>query len=201
MPDWFAHIMLGVILSTCLRLTREKRVLFLIGTVMPDLVRLLYLISSLLDFQSFTTLVASPLNNSTHSLLGVLVYSMFISVFFEPSLDLEHSMESTIKVNAGHVFLQKWQKTTSKPIFLLVLGGIAHLFLDTFMYPYGGGIYWLYPVTIAMFRWSFKAWWPSSLEAIIVLAPFFLVSLIVEFFIILAKKKGYLQRSIGTTAT
>ena len=201
MPDWFAHIMLGVVLSTCLRLTREKRVIFLIGTVMPDLVRLLYLISTMIGFQSFTTLIASPLNNGAHSLLGVLAYSMFISVFFEPSLDLNQSTVKIIGLNSFHVFVQKWQDATSKPIFLLVLGGIAHLFLDTFMYPYGGGIYWLYPLNFALFKWSFKAWWPSSIDAIITLAPFFVAALIVEYIIIVAKKKGIFPRSSGKTTT
>jgi len=161
-------------------MTKEKRVLFLIGNVMPDFVRLLYLISSAINFQSFTTLIAVPLNNGSHSLLGVLAYAVFISIFFEPSLAFKQSSFKVIKPGHGPAIVRKWQAATEIPLFLLVIGGVAHLFLDTFMWPFGGGIYWLYPLNGAEFLWSFKAWWPSSPDAIIFLAPFFVVALIAE---------------------
>lgn len=189
MPDWFAHLMFGTCLSTCFRMTREKRVIFLIGNVMPDFVRLLSIISTTMHLLPFTTLIAIPLNNGSHSLLGVLAYSVFVSIFFESSLELKQTPVNIIKAGRVHVIMQKWQSATDKPLFLLVIGGIAHLFLDTFMWPFGGGIFWLYPLNSAVFEWSFKLWWPSSLDAIIIITPFFVAALVAELAIAVAKKR------------
>jgi len=200
MPDWFAHLMFAMCLSTCLRLTKEKRVLFFIGNVMPDFVRLLTLLSNMVNFKSFTTLVANPLNSGSHTLLGVLAYALFISIFFEPSLGLGQAPLNLTGKSRGYVFLQKWQALTEKPVVVLVIGGIAHLFLDTFMWPFGGGLNWLYPLSGAAFSWSFKAWWPSSFDAIIILTPFFVAAVIAEVIIARIKKRTSSRILLGTTS-
>jgi hypothetical protein len=194
MPDWFAHIMLATIVSTGLRLTREKRVLFFIGNVMPDLVRFLVIIPRLLniDDDAFSAMISSPINTSSHSLLGVIAYALLISIFFEPSLSaiMASPIQSgAMEGNALKSFLAKWKSASSSPLFLLVLGGITHLFLDTFMWPMGGGILWLYPLNQAAFRWTFGAWWPSTFDGIVVLAPFFAAALVAELALALWKKK------------
>jgi hypothetical protein len=188
MPDWFAHIMLATVASTCLRLTGGKRVLFFIGNVMPDLIRFLVLIDYMLDSPAFYSLVGVPLNIGAHSLLGVLAYAILLSIFFEPTITKpvtlmpEGSLQAAITRNSGFTAAasRRWQLLSGKPIFLLVLGGVTHLFLDTFMWPYGGGIMWLYPLEHAAFRWSFGAWWPGTLDGIVWLLPFFTAAIIFE---------------------
>nr|MDO8111076.1 hypothetical protein [Candidatus Sigynarchaeota archaeon] len=194
MPDWFAHIMLAVIVATCLRITGAKRVLFIIGNVMPDFVRFLIIIGNALDLQTFNVLVSGPINSGSHTLLGVFAYALFISIFFDRSLAPVNPAASPLEIQGEHpafarALVARWTRATDSPLFLLVAGGIVHLFLDTFMWPYGGGLYWLYPITHAAFRWSFGAWWPSTYEAIMVLAPFFIAAVVVECILVMRKKK------------
>jgi hypothetical protein len=193
-PDWFAHLMLATAVSTCLRLDPWKRTLFFLGNVMPDLVRILVIADDIINSNVFYNLVSQPINAGSHSLAGVLAYSLFMSNFFEQTLpeafnkgDLPAAM--TKKPGILLRISRWWCGASKSPFLLLVLGGVLHLFLDTFMWPYGGGIMWLYPLNNAWFRWSFGAWWPSTFDGILWLAPFFVAAVVAELAIAFKRKR------------
>ncbi|MBN2152173.1 MAG: metal-dependent hydrolase [Candidatus Lokiarchaeota archaeon] len=185
MPDWFAHLMLATVASTCLRLDPWKRTLLFVGSVMPDLVRVLVLVDSVVHSGWFYTFVALPVNTGSHTLLGLLAYSLFLSLFFEPALPAAVTGKGLGAVigrrSVPAARLARWWRDASRsPFFLLFVGGVLHLFLDTFMWPYGSGIMWLYPLSDAWFRWSFGAWWPGAVDGILWLSPFFAAAVAVE---------------------
>lgn len=166
---------------------------------MPDLLRLLIIFGNFFNNEFFLEFVGYPINESSHSLVGVLALSCLISIFFEESLKPTQLKMIKHQINENsygfkfklHKFQSFWKKKIKNPFFLLFLGGLFHLFLDTFMWPWAGGINWLYPFDFAMFRWSFKLWWPSSFNAIFVLFPFFIISLILKMIFHFYKKKYY----------
>ncbi|MEX2681686.1 MAG: metal-dependent hydrolase [Candidatus Sigynarchaeota archaeon] len=185
MPDWFAHLMLAYVVSACLRLDARKCTIFFIGNVMPDLVRIMVLADNIVHSDFLYYFIALPINTASHSLLGVFAFALFISLFFEPTLPAGISGGNLHAINARKPVLldhlaRWWQKVSIRPFFLLIFGGIVHLLLDTFMWPYGGGIFWLYPLTDAWFRWSFGAWWPSTFDGILWLLPFFVATIACE---------------------
>lgn len=188
MPDWIAHLMFGTILSFLLGIKGEKRIIFLISNLMLDFLRFPIFITEFLNQDLLSEFISYPINESSHSIIGVLALASFISIFFEESLEplesglIKHQLNSN---KSGfkfklHKFQSIWQTKIESPFFLLFLGGLFHLFLDSFMWPWAGGINWLYPLDFAIFRWSFKLWWPSSFDAIILLFPIFLISLILK---------------------
>jgi len=188
MPDWIAHLMFGIILSFLLGIKGEKRIIFLIGNLMPDFLRFPIFITEFLNLDLLSEFISFPINQSSHSIIGVLALASFISIFFEGSLEpLESGLikNQLISNKSGLKFKllkfqSMWQTKIKSPFFLLFLGGILHIFLDSFMWPWTGGINWFYPLDFAMFRWSFKLWWPGSFDAIILLLPFFIISLILK---------------------
>ncbi len=191
MPDWIAHIMFGTILSNILGIKKEKKIIFLIGNLMPDFLRFPIFITEFLNLEIISYFISYPINESSHSIIGVLALASFISIFFEKSLKPLESVEIKHQFNLnenGFKFkllkLQSiWQTKIKSPFFLLFIGGLFHLFLDMGLWPWAGGINWLYPFDFAMFRWSFKLWWPGSYDAIILLAPVFIAFLILKWFI------------------
>jgi hypothetical protein len=194
MPDWFAHLMLATVVSTCTRLDPWKRTLFFLGNVMPDLVRILVIADDLIHSNAFYTLVSQPINAGSHSLAGVLAYSLFISIFFEQALPeafTKGDLPVAMAKKPGMVFRigRWWGGASRSPFLLLVLGGVTHLFLDTFMWPFGGGVMWLYPIDNAWFRWSFGAWWPSTFDGILWLLPFFAAAIVAEIALTIKAKR------------
>jgi len=190
--------MFGTILSFILGIKGEKRIIFLIGNLMPDFVRFL-IITDFFNLDLLSEFISYPINESSHSIIGVLALASFVSVFFEESLKplesglIKHQLNSN---KSGLKFkllkLQSmWQTKIKSPFFLLFIGGLFHLFLDSFMWPWAGGINWLYPLDFAMFRWSFKLWWPGSFDAIILLTPIFLIFLILGTIIHIHKTKSH----------
>jgi len=165
---------------------------------MPDFVRFL-IITDFFNLDLLSEFISYPINESSHSIIGVLALASFVSVFFEESLKplesglIKHQLNSN---KSGLKFkllkLQSmWQTKIKSPFFLLFIGGLFHLFLDSFMWPWAGGINWLYPLDFAMFRWSFKLWWPGSFDAIILLTPIFLIFLILGTIIHIHKTKSH----------
>lgn len=161
MPDWLAHLMLGWTLAIVAGIRGHRRIIFLVGNVLPDLVRFLVVLGESLSLDWFNRYIAYPVNVGSHSILGVVVYSVFIGmlVILPPS-----SLEETTKVS-------RWRSWLDHPAFLLFLGGITHLVLDTFMWPWAGGVPWLFPLMDPALTWSFQATWPGSLDAVLVLLP------------------------------
>ena len=199
MPDWIAHLMFGTILSFILGIKGEKRIIFLIGNLMPDFMRFPVFITEFLNLDLLSEFITFPINESSHSIIGVLALASIISIFFEKSLepleygeikDLLNSNKNDFKYKLFK-FQSLWQTKIKSPFFLLFLGGLFHLFLDSFMWPWAGGINWLYPFDFAIFRWSFKLWWPGSFDAIILLTPIFLISLILKAIIHIHQTKNH----------
>ncbi|MBA7503601.1 hypothetical protein ES706_02212 [subsurface metagenome] len=199
MPDWIAHLMFGTILSFILGIKKEKRIIFLIGNIMPDFLRFPVFITEFLNLNLLSIFISYPINESSHSIIGVLALASFISIFFEESLEpleygeIKHNLNTNknnykFKLNK---FQSIWQTKIKSPFFLLFIGGLFHIFLDSFMWPWAGGINWLYPFDFAIFRWSFKLWWPSSFDAIILLFPIFIISLIIKKVLNIYKVKNH----------
>lgn len=196
MPDWIAHLMFGTILSFILGIKKEKRIIFLIGNIMPDFLRFPVFITEFLNQDLLSEFFSFPINESSHSIIGVLALASFISIFFEDSLKplesglIKHQLNSNksgLKFKLLK-FQSMWQTKIKSPFFLLFLGGIFHIFLDSFMWPWTGGINWFYPLN---FKWSFKLWWPSSFDAIILLFPIFIISLIIKKVLNIYKVKNH----------
>ncbi len=199
MPDWIAHLMFGTILSFILGIKKEKRIIFLIGNIMPDFLRFPVFITEFLNLNLLSIFISYPINESSHSIIGVLALASFISILFEESLEpleygeIKHNLNTNknnykFKLNK---FQSIWQTKIKSPFFLLFIGGLFHIFLDSFMWPWAGGINWLYPFDFAIFRWSFKLWWPSSFDAIILLFPIFIISLIIKKVLNIYKVKNH----------
>jgi hypothetical protein len=187
--------MLATVASTCLRLDPWKRTLFFIGNVIPDLVRILVVAERIVQSPTFYNFVALPINSASHSLAGVLAFSLLLSLLFETTLPAGTTggeLHAAIAKRPGLVarLARWWHGASRSPFFLLFLGGVVHLFLDTFMWPYGGGIMWLYPLNDAWFKWSFGAWWPSTFDGILWLSPFFAAAVVAELAITFKKKRG-----------
>lgn len=146
---------------------------------MPDFVRVFVFLDYFINVDKYYELVAYPINYASHSLVGVLALSYFLALFFDEKLKPFESkiVEISKKNSKFYTFQQKWIEKLRSPLFLLVLGGLFHLLLDTGMWPWAGGINWLYPLNLAPFEWSFKLWWPSTPDAMIILAPILAISL------------------------
>ncbi len=206
MPDWLAHVMLGFSVSTVMRMKGYQRVLFLIGNVLPDLVRFASIFTRFIDSTVLTKFVTFPINYGSHSILGVIVYALFLSIFFKSTLapclnggtqragDGVQETTRIAPVQPRDVlftgFHARLAPMMEKPLFLLILGGILHLFLDTFMWPWAGGVNWLYPLEGAAFAWSFKVIWPTDYDAILVLLPVTIACILVDIFIVFKEKHG-----------
>ena len=175
MPDWIAHLMLGWVVAVALKIGGARRVIFLIGNVIPDIVRFLNVLATMFAPSWFYAYVAHPINVGSHSILGVIAYGLFLSLFFKLQ------PERCSRCPGGTRTIQRaWHRALDSPAFLLVLGGLLHLFLDTFMWPWAGGIAWFYPLLDPPFSWSFQLWWPGSINAVVTLLPFLAVAIMVE---------------------
>ncbi|MHA1848971.1 MAG: metal-dependent hydrolase [Promethearchaeota archaeon] len=191
MPDWVAHLMFGMILSAIFKFKGEKRVIFLIGNLLPDFYRVMMILGNYLGLNAFIKFIAFPINVASHSLLGILFTSAFASIFFNMKAIEEKTQEKTLAQNNATRLIKQhtslinyttWKRIQEKPFFLLFIGSFFHLFLDTFMWPWSGGIQWLYPINNADFFWSFKLVWPGDITMIIILLPFFITSSLIEFY-------------------
>jgi hypothetical protein len=128
----------------------------------------------------------------------VLAFSLFLSIFFEatlPAAVYDVKTRATFVTNASLLSRTKtwWLGVSRNSCFLLFLGGVAHLFLDTFMWPFGAGLMWLYPINDAWFKWSFGAWWPGTFDGIAWLAPFFAAAVLVEILLAIRARRVPVQ--------
>ena len=136
MPDWIAHLIFGTILSFILGIKKEKRIIFLIGNIMPDFLRFPIFITEFLNLNLLSEFFSYPINESSHSIIGVLALASFISIFFEESLEpleygeIKHNLNTNknnykFKLNK---FQSIWQTKIKSPFFLLFIGGLFHIF-------------------------------------------------------------------------
>lgn len=150
MPDWLTHMGVAYIVIWSISKTKYEASLrkyfwlFVIGMVSPDIERFIRLIAQGLGSQYFIN-VASSITLITHSILGVVIISLFILSFFHHEKDI-------------------------KFIFLtLFIGGMGHLLLDMIMNPWEGmGLSLFYPLTGAEFSYSFHLVWPGGFVPLII---------------------------------
>ncbi|MHA1370652.1 MAG: hypothetical protein ACTSRA_13205 [Promethearchaeota archaeon] len=202
-PDWVAHLMFGYILSVIFKFKNAKRVTFLLGNLLPDVLRFLLIITDYLNQDFLTKFITQPVNEATHSIIGIIAMSALTSIFFESDLSPQGNYESIsnnnppVRISIAHgtkrVHLYRlkmsWNKLMNKPFYLLLLGSSFHLFLDMFMWPWVGVMKLFYPFIDANFSFSFKLLWPTTFTAIAFLTPFTCVFLIIEIYLRFFKMK------------
>ncbi|MBD3188472.1 hypothetical protein GF325_16700 [Candidatus Bathyarchaeota archaeon] len=198
MPDWIAHLMLAFTITTVLNMEGAMRVIFLVGNVMPDLVRSITVVAEFLGNDVISAFVAYPLNVGSHSLLGVFAWSLLLSAFFQGWNDPDKASSGSAHVNAiprKRMLKEKIRGIFDEPFLLFFAGGACHLFLDTFMWPFAGGIPWLFPLNQAAFIWSFRMLWPTTWHAIATIAPFFIISVAFEVHFAWEARQGITRNS------
>jgi hypothetical protein len=163
MPDWLTHMGLAYIIIWGISKIpnygdslRKYFWFFVIGMVSPDIERVFSIVAEQLGNASFID-IASNFTLITHSILGVLIVSLFITSFFPHEPD--------------------W-----KYIFLtLFIGGIGHLVADMIMNPWQGyGINLFYPLVGSEFAYSFHLVWPGGFVPLIITSIILLGTLCVD---------------------
>ncbi len=150
MPDWLTHMGVAYIAIWAISKSKYYNPLkkyfwfFVIGMVAPDIERVFKIVAEQLGSETFMG-IAGAFTLISHSILGVIIISLFITSFFPHEKDI-------------------------KIIFLvLVIGGMGHLLLDMIMNPWEGlGISLFYPLTGAEFAFSFHLVWPGSFIPLII---------------------------------
>lgn len=115
----------------------ENRILLIIGSVMVDFGRPIYLLARfILDFDTvhiFGRFFYSP----SHSILGVLLLAGIFAPLFS-NYSFRHAYS------------------------LLTLGGFSHLLLDMTMWPWTGGVFLFFPLQTSAYQYSFRLIWPGD---------------------------------------
>ncbi|NHI93501.1 MAG: metal-dependent hydrolase [Candidatus Lokiarchaeota archaeon] len=164
MPDWLTHLVIGYIIIWAVSKfptydvkLRKYYWIFIIGMVAPDIERIFSIIANLIG-NSYIQEFFGPITTITHSFLGVLLVSLFITGFFSREQD-------------------------SKNIFLvLIIGGIGHLIMDMIMWPagWGYGIPLFYPLIGPEFVVSFGFVWPGGFIPLIIASIIFLGTISID---------------------
>ncbi len=152
LPDWLTHIGVAYLIiwliskidkydSKC----RAYYIFFFIGSVMPDLERILALTAELFQNYQLKEFFIVVFTTSFHTILGVICVSLAMTSFFP---------------NENH-----------KLVYLsFLLGGLLHLLLDGMMWPWSGmGLFLFFPfLTGPRGAFSFHLAWPESLVPLII---------------------------------
>lgn len=163
LPDWLTHI--GVtyliiwMISKITKLDikcRKYYPFFLIGGVMPDIERILSLISEFENYhlKEFFSVI---LTSGFHTIMGILCLALALTSFFP---------NEKIKL----VYIS------------LVLGGLFHLLIDLIMWPWPDmGLILFYPfLNGPRFTFSFHLVWPGGFEPLIFTSVGVALSIIVD---------------------
>lgn len=181
MPDWLTHMGIAyLVIWSISKVPKYDKLrpyfwLFVIGMVAPDIERIIRIVAEEIGNAFFLQLSYS-ITTVSHSILGVVIISLFITAFFPHEKDLK--------------FLY----------FALFIGGIGHLLVDLIMWPWPGmGIYLFYPLTGSEFAFSFHLVWPGGFLPLIVVSCCVLVTIGIDLiqrnfsvfnFKFLSKKEG-----------
>lgn len=153
MPDWLAHMGIAYLviwgISKIPKLDGKLRMyfwFFVIGMVEPDIERIFKIIAQEVGNSYFLAL-SSTFTSISHSILGVVIISLFIVSFFPHE-----------------------EKRDTKFIYLaLVIGGLGHLMVDLVMWPWPGmGLNLFYPLAGSEFSFSFHLVWPWTFIPLII---------------------------------
>jgi len=152
-PDWLTHMGIAYLVIWGISKIPKYEIkwrnyfwLFMIGMVAPDIERIFRLIAQEIG-NSFFLNLAYTFATVSHSILGVVIISLFIVSFFPHEKDL-------------------------KFIYLaLIIGGIGHLLIDMIMWPWPGmGINLFYPLAGSEFSYSFHLVWPGGFVPLIIVS-------------------------------
>lgn len=108
MPDWLSHILIGLIVAELLNI--EKKSLIVLGSLLPDFIVKVYLLSFFLSVND-TLLFVSNLYHSP--IMGLIIPGLLVPFF-----------------------RYDWKKT----YICIMLGFMLHLLADSFTGGYGSGI-------------------------------------------------------------
>jgi len=151
MPDWIVHLGVAWIISEILRMEKGNRAIFLVGSLLPDLLnKLEYPLSYLIGWQN-----ASNITAATHIPFTVLMLCFLAALFFENSY--------------------------AKTLLLLIAGSLAHFLLDMLMWPWPegvGGVMWFWPLSWQGFK--FGILWPESILPDIAVIAIIILLLLVK---------------------
>jgi hypothetical protein len=116
--DWITHLCVAYIISCAFKFKQLYTFVFLIGAIMPDLSKL-YLLGSLF-VDPYTALnIFLPF----HTVIGVVLISAFITT------------------------MVRTKSIVQKKLFIMLMsGGMLHLLLDLFLWPYGTYNIFLWPL-------------------------------------------------------
>ncbi len=163
MPDWITHFFIAyLIIWTISKIPKYDAALrkyywfFIIGMLSPDIERFINLIAQQVGNEFFIS-IAVTITDICHSLLGIVIISLFITSFFPHEND-------------------------TKYIFLTVfIGAFGHLLTDAIMWPWAGqGIHFFYPLTGPEFAFSFHLVWPGGFVPLIVTSCIVVGTIIVD---------------------
>lgn len=153
MPDWLTHMGIGYIIVWVIskipkydKRLRKYFWMFIIGMVAPDIERIFRVIAQQID-SSFLMNLSFSFTLITHSIIGAVIVSLFLTAFFPHEKD-------------------------TKYIFLTIFfGSIGHLLTDMVMWPWKGmGLSLFYPLTGSEFVYSFHLVWPGGFIPLIITA-------------------------------
>jgi len=166
MPDWLTHLGIGYIIVWIIsripsydEKLRKYYWMFIIGMVAPDIERIFSIIANAIG-NPYVQQLFGPITMITHSILGVVLVSAFITAFFNREED-------------------------TKKIYLAVfIGGIGHLITDMVMWPagWGNGIPLFYPLVGPEFVVSFGFVWPGGFIPLIITSIILVGTLIIDLF-------------------
>ena len=178
MPDWLTHMGVAyIIIWGISKIPKyESRLrkyfwLFFIGMVSPDIERIFRLIAQQLGNEVFLEF-SYIFTTITHSVLGVVIVSLFITSFFPHEND-------------------------TKLIYLtLFIGGMGHLLMDMIMWPWVGmGVNLFYPLTGSEFAYSFHLVWPGGFIPLIITGCIILGTVCVD---VVQRNFSVFNHKIGT---
>jgi len=158
MPDWLTHMGIAYLVIWGLsKIPKYDKLrtyfwLFVIGMVGPDIERIFRIVAQEIGNAFFLEL-SFTFTTVSHSILGVVIISLFITAFFPHDKD-------------------------TKLLYLtLFIGGFGHLMVDLIMWPWPGmGINLFYPLAGSEFSFSFHLVWPGGFLPLIVVSSIVLAT-------------------------
>ncbi|MFX0139902.1 MAG: metal-dependent hydrolase [Candidatus Hodarchaeota archaeon] len=164
-PDWLAHAGTAYLIIWLISKLnkydikcRKYYIFFLIGSIMPDLERILALTAEFFQNYQLKEFFMVVFTTSFHTILGVICVSLALTSFFP-------------------------NESQKLVYFSFILGGLLHLLLDGMMWPWHGmGLVLFYPfLTGPRGTYSFHLAWPESLVPLIITSIGVGVTLIIDF--------------------
>ena len=93
MPDWVVHlgvaaIIIWIALKINKPLTKKYYPYFVIGSVSPDFERIFWIVLKLFGQEQLASYTGTLFTTPSHSLLGIIIISGFLMIFFYQNNDI-----------------------------------------------------------------------------------------------------------------